>query len=267
MKTFDVTRGSLPIVVSMPHNGTQIPDYIAANMELHAHRVVDTDWYLDKLYDFAIEMGCNLIKPVYSRYVIDLNRPETNMSLYPGSDTTELCPTTQFDKKPIYLSGKEPTDSEIRERIETFWRPYHDALDDLINETVITKGFCLLFEAHSIKSFVPRFFSGSLPDFNLGTFDTKSCSEGLSMIIEHWKPAGYSKVINERFKGGYITRHYGSPQDNIDSLQLELSQATYLEELTLSYDEEKAAAVKVEIRKLFEKLKHFSVSRAKEAKL
>ena len=216
-KIFDLQHGQLPILVSMPHNGTAIPQDIQNDMHPYALRVIDTDWYLDKLYSFANDLGCSIISPHYSRYVIDLNRPRNNESLYPGSDTTELCPTSQFDKRPIYLPGKEPTETEIKRRIETYWRPYHDCLEDTLTELVIRHGYVLLFEAHSIKSEVPRFFEGKLPDFNFGNLNGETSSKQINQLLEHWQPQGYTKVVNQRFKGGYITRHYGQPGDNIET--------------------------------------------------
>ena len=263
MANFYFSAGSLPILISMPHNGTRIPESMAARMQPYALQSVDTDWYLHQLYDFATEMGCWLINPYYSRYVIDLNRPEDNRSLYPGSDTTELCPTTQFDYRPIYLEGCEPTGDEISQRIAAFWRPYHQQLQRALAQIREKFGYALLFEAHSIKSRVPRFFDGQLADFNFGNFDEKSSSRFLSDCIEsNWqdcnKDSSYSQTFNGRFKGGYITRHYGDPEGRIESLQLELSQATYMNESNLEYDERKAAGVKRVLRSLFAKLEQYS---------
>lgn len=257
METFKFFQGDLPILVSMPHNGIEIPLDIARDMTDSALKVVDTDWYLDRIYQFAFDMGCSIIDPVYSRYVIDLNRPEDNRSLYPGADTTELCPTTQFDQQPIYLPGRKPSGDAIARRVEIFWKPYHQQLARSLKQIQAQFGYALLFEAHSIKSEVPRFFNGKLADFNFGNNDTKSSCRQLTKLIDNWQSEGYSKVVNGRFKGGYITRRYGNPTEKIDSLQLELSQATYLDEASLQYDKIKAAHVITVIETLFKKLKDF----------
>jgi len=267
MKIFEFIDGKLPILVSMPHNGSAIPDDIASTMNDYAVASIDTDWFMDRIYEFATDMGCHMLIPHYSRYVIDLNRPESNESLYPGADTTELCPTTQFDRRPIYRPDLKPDNSEITRRIEIFWRPYHQRLRESISELKRQYGYLLLFEAHSIKSVVPRFFDGQLADFNFGNYDGQSSSSELSELVKNWQPQGYSKVFNERFKGGYITREYGRPEHNIDSLQLELSQATYMDESSLSFDLEKAASVVPVIESLFKKLEQFSLERTKLAKL
>ena len=247
---YDLLKGQLPILVSMPHNGIEIPESIAKTMTPEALKVVDTDWFLDKLYDFAIDEGAWIIKPRYNRYVIDLNRPKDNLSLYPGQDTTELCPTTTFDKQAIYYHNN-PTETEIQERVDKYWRPYHLAVKGTLEAMKRQSGKALLFEAHSIKSEVPRFFDGKLTDFNFGNYNNKSCSPKLTNLLDNWQPSGYSKVINGRFKGGYLTREYGLPERGIHSIQLELSQATYMDENILKYNETKANSVRKELFSMF----------------
>ncbi|MDH5435084.1 MAG: N-formylglutamate amidohydrolase, partial [Gammaproteobacteria bacterium] len=174
MQTYKFHTGTLPILVSMPHNGSLIPENIASNMHDYALSSVDTDWYLDRLYQFALEMGCYVIEPIYSRYVIDLNRSPDDSSLYPGADTTELCPTSQFDKRPLYLPNQTPSKAEIKDRTQNYWMPYHQKIQQTISEIKSKFGCVLLYEAHSIRSKVPRFFEGQLPDFNFGTNDGKT---------------------------------------------------------------------------------------------
>lgn len=255
-KSYNLIKGSIPILVSMPHNGIVIPESIAKTMTNDALKVVDTDWYLDQLYDFAINEGAWIINPKYSRYVIDLNRSKDDLSLYPGQDTTELCPTTTFNKKPIY-KRQAPSDKEIHDRVLKYWQPYHSEVEKCLELMKKQHGIALLFEAHSIKSEVPRFFDGKLSDFNFGNYNQLSCSEQLTQLLEGWRPQGYSKVINGRFKGGYLTRKYGNPNNGFHSIQLELSQATYMDELELTYNEFKAQRVKIELRSLFNCFKTF----------
>jgi len=254
---FDIIFGSKPILISMPHNGILVPDDILLKMTDSAKLLVDTDWYLDKLYQFAVDQGCYLIKPKYNRYVIDLNRSKHDENLYPGQDTTELCPTTQFSKRKIYLDGYEPKQKEIEQRVEQYWQPYHEQIALTLAQIKDKFGIALLFEAHSIKSEVPRFFEGQLPDFNFGTYNGKSCSELLEQSFSGWEPEGYSAVTNGRFKGGYITRAYGNPRKNIHSLQLELSQATYMNEDKLEFDQGKANRVTLALQEMFEKFEQF----------
>ncbi|WP_196138499.1 N-formylglutamate deformylase [Aliikangiella sp. G2MR2-5] len=258
---YKLSRGKFPILVSMPHNGSLIPESISNKMTESAKMSKDTDWFLDKLYNFCTEMELSIIEPIFSRYVIDLNRSEDDENLYPGADTTGLCPTSQFDKTPIYLPGNEPTAEDIEARVEQFWRPYHNALKAELVRLKERHGRVLLFEAHSIKSEVPRFFDGVLPDFNFGDNSGKSTSHNLHKRINDWQPEAYSKVFNQRFKGGYITREYGVPDDNMESLQLELSQATYMNEDELSYNDERAKQVQVELRALFNNLKEYVASK------
>ncbi len=256
--SYTLIRGSVPLLISMPHNGEAISDDIAATMTPKALTVADTDWYIDKLYDFAEQLGAYIIKPRYSRYVIDLNRSKTNENLYPGANSTELCPTTAFDLSPLYLPEQQPCQAEINRRIELYWQPYHQALAHSLQAMKAQYGKVVLLDAHSILSQVPRFFEHKLPDFNFGTADGKSCSQSLIKYVEQLDLAPYSSVINGRFKGGYITRAYGKPDENIHAIQLELSQATYLQEPTNKYLLDKAEQVKIKLKMFVQSLISFA---------
>jgi N-formylglutamate deformylase len=254
METFALHQGSAPLLISLPHDGTQLPDAIAARLTPSARRVPDTDWHVSRLYAFARELGASMIVPMFSRYVVDLNRPPDNASLYPGQNTTGLCPIVQFSGEPIYQAGAEPSDSEIGERIETFWRPYHGALQAELMRIRATHGRVVLWEGHSIRSVVPFLFDGRLPDFNLGTSGGASCAADLQTRLENVLAAqpDYTHVVNGRFKGGYITRHYGEPAQDIDAIQLELAQLNYMDEDSFEYREDLAARTQRVLRGLLE---------------
>lgn len=255
---FELSQGTVPLLISMPHNGELIPDDIASTMTPDALNVADTDWYKDRLYDFAKALGAYIIKPHYNRYVIDLNRDPAGANLYPGANSTELCPTTAFDLSALYKKGMQPSSEEIERRVALYWQPYHDALADTLANIKAKHGVAVLLEAHSIMSHVPRFFEGQLPDFNFGTASGESCSEQLIEQVESIDFSPYSQVTNGRFKGGFITRHYGDPKNNIHALQLELSQATYMVEEEHLYDEDKAEQVKPKLETLVKQLLKFA---------
>ena len=221
----------------MPHSGIEIPEYIVKTMTQEALMRKDTDWFVDKLYDFAPLLGANIIKPTFSRYVIDLNRGVDRINLYPGANSTELCPTTTFNLSSIYLEGKEPSVEEIENRIEKYWQPYHNCIQKRLAEIKAKHGFAILLDAHSILSEVPRFFEGQLPDFNFGTVDDTSSASAVINSIQGINYSPYSMVCNQRFKGGYITRAYGQPDENIHTIQLELSQHTYMNESDLTFNQ------------------------------
>ncbi|CAN7214376.1 N-formylglutamate deformylase [Caballeronia sp. LjRoot31] len=245
-QVFTLKRGTAPLLISIPHAGTQIPADIAASMTPIAREVDDTDWHLERLYAFAVEMGASILVPANSRYVIDLNRPPDGANLYPGRDTTGLCPVDTFNSEALYPAGAAPSDAQIAERREKYWRPYHDALTEELARLKAAHDKALLWEAHSIRSHVPRFFDGKLTDFNFGTAAGESAVAGLAEKLEAMVvgQGAYTAVANGRFKGGYITRHYGAPQDGIHAVQLELSQVTYMEETRpYAYDEARAARV------------------------
>ncbi|MEX3936064.1 N-formylglutamate deformylase [Paraburkholderia phymatum] len=246
LPVFSLHRGSLPMLISIPHLGTRIPDDIAAAMTPVAARTDDCDWHLDRLYAFAKRMGASILTPTYARYVIDLNRPPDGANLYPGQDTTGLLPADTFDKEPLYRDGHLPDDAEVARRRDAYWKPYHVALQGELAALKAQHGNVLLWEAHSIRSQVPRFFDGRLPDFNFGTSNGASAVEGLAETLANIVNVhgGYTAVANGRFKGGYITRHYGQPARNVHAIQLELSQITYMQEqMPYAYDEALAAKV------------------------
>ena len=254
MDTYTLHRGSAPLLVSLPHDGSVLPADLAERMTPEARRVPDTDWHVSRLYAFARELGASMIVPVHSRYVVDLNRPSDNASLYPGQNTTGLCPIVQFSGEPIYQAGEEPRSDEIAQRIATYWQPYHTALSDEIARLHARHGRVVLWEGHSIRGEVPFLFEGRLPDFNLGTAEGASCSPVLQQRLTDVLAAqrDYTHVANGRFKGGHITRHYGRPDDGIDAVQLELVQRNYMDEATFEYLPERAASTQVVIRRLLE---------------
>jgi N-formylglutamate deformylase len=255
---FHFHQGSVPLLISMPHVGTEIPAAVAAQLEPVSTIKADTDWHLPLLYNMAQELGASVIAARYSRYVIDLNRPIDDTNLYPGQDTTGLCPVDTFHKEPLYAAGKLPDQAEIQRRIANYWQPYHSQLQQELARLRRQHGIALLWDAHSIASVVPRFFSGKLPDLNFGTAEGRSCDadmqHALAQVMHHTAHAKrYSHVFNGRFKGGHITRHYGHPEDNIHAVQLEMSQCLYMEEQEpFSYREDLAAQVQPLLRELLQ---------------
>jgi N-formylglutamate deformylase len=248
--SYTLIKGSVPLLISMPHNGQDIPSSIANTMTEKAKLVADTDWYQDKLYDFAVELGTYILIPKYNRYVIDLNRDPKGVNLYPGANSTELCPTTAFDQSALYLPENMPSEDEIQQRITRYWQPYHQAIITTLADIKQQFNGAVLLEAHSILSHVPRFFDGQLPDFNFGTANVASCAIELITAVENIDFTPYSKVSNGRFKGGFITRCYGQPEQNIHALQLELSQRTYMNEPSNEYNEVLAEQVKIKLKAL-----------------
>ncbi|MFM9887907.1 MAG: N-formylglutamate deformylase [Burkholderiales bacterium] len=252
MELFRYQPGSSPLVVSIPHVGTHIPPGLATRMTPAALRLPDTDWHLDRLYNFLAGLDPTVLMATHSRFVIDLNRPPDNQNLYPGQDTTALVPVDCGDRSPIYLD-EVPDQSEIEARRARYWNPYHHRLESALQETKARHGYALLWDAHSIRSELPRFFDGPLPDLNLGTADGRSCGAGLGehlLAIARGAPT-FSSVLNGRYKGGHITRHFGCPSEHIHAVQLELSWATYMDEdYPFAFRDELAAGVRPVLKKL-----------------
>lgn len=250
---FRFTPGSAPMLLSIPHGGTDIPDELAGHYAPSAAARADTDWHLGQLYDFAGEMGISVLAARWSRYLIDLNRPPEDSNLYPGQDTTGLCPLDTFTRERLYLPGHEPDAVDIARRLEQYWQPYHRQLQAELARLLALHGRVVLWDAHSIASMVPRFFEGRLPDLNFGTADGTSCSLQLQGAIMQGAAAQdlYSFIFNGRFKGGHITRRYGDPARGVHAIQLEMCQCLYMDETPpFAYRPEAAARVQPLLRAL-----------------
>ncbi len=233
-----VEPGDAPLVLSVPHAGTRLPGEVEMRLVSPWLARKDTDWYVDRLYSFAGELGATVIRTLLSRTVIDVNRDPEGRSLYPGQATTELCPTTTFDGEPLYPAGREPDARGIAARRARYYAPYHDAISNELARLRKTHDTVVLFDAHSIRSVVPRLFEGTLPVFNLGTNSGRSCAPALARSLQDICAAsGLPTVVDGRFKGGYITRQYGQPESGVHAVQLELAMRAYLEEPTTRFRE------------------------------
>jgi N-formylglutamate deformylase len=264
---YDFEAGTIPLLVSMPHVGTRIPEDVAATMTPAARLMADTDWHLRELYGFARELGASTLAARWSRYVIDLNRPADDTNLYPGQDTTGLCPLDTFACEPLYPPGRAPDEAEVRRRLGLYWQPYHDRLRAELGRLLAAHGTVVLWEAHSIASFVPRFFEGKLPDLNFGSAGGASCDPALTERVVAAARAGgnYTMAINGRFKGGHITRTYGQPARGIHALQLEMCQSTYMDEAApFGYRPGLAGQVQPVLRRMLEAAADWAAGRARE---
>ena len=230
--TFQLHRGDVPLLVSMPHAGTEIPQELRASYVPRALDVEDTDWHMPRLYAFAETLGASVLQPVHSRYVIDLNRPPDDTPMYPGASNTELCPTRFFTGDRLHVQGGPDAGEQARRR-ERYWQPYHDALAGELERLRALHGFALLWDAHSIRSEIPWLFEGKLPDLNIGTASgaaaDASIAQAVAAVAARQEP-GVTHAVNGRFKGGYITRRYGRPAEHVHAVQLEMTQRLYMRE-------------------------------------
>lgn len=251
MSAFHFHQGQGPLLVSIPHVGLEIPDDIKQGMTEAGLSMIDTDWYVDRLYDFLRDMDVSIISAKYNRYVVDLNRGTDGISLYPGQKVTGLCPITTFNDEPLYKDCVAP---DVDERAEKYWKPYHDKIASELSRIKNKFGRAMLWDAHSIASHVPELFDGQLPDLNIGTGNGSSTGhvlvEKLDDIIQK---SPYSAALNGRFKGGYITRNYGDPENNIHAVQLEISQVTYMDEAPANnFREDKANKLRPVLKALIQ---------------
>jgi N-formylglutamate deformylase len=250
---FSLQRGSVPLLVSMPHVGSAIPLGLQPAYTPAALQVEDTDWHLHDLYSFLPELGASVLMPHTSRYVIDLNRPPDDAAMYPGAANTELCPTRFFSGAPLYRPGREPALDERTRRREAYWQPYHDALTAELERLKALHGFALLWDAHSIRSQIPWLFEGQLPDLNIGTAGGASADPAITaaLVRECAAHPEFTAAVNGRFKGGYITRHYGQPSRHLHAVQLEMCQSLYMQETQpFAYDPALAAQIEPLLRNM-----------------
>lgn len=257
MNLHEISRGDSPLVIDVPHAGTFVPSEIAPRLASAALPLPDTDWHVGKLYAFAPDVGATLVVATHSRYVVDLNRDPTGASLYPGADETELCPTRTFANEPIWREGHAPDAAEIGARRTQYFDPYHAALAAEIGRVRARHGYVVLLDGHSIRAEVPRFFADRLPDLNLGTASGASCAPAVETVAGKvlGSAAAFTHVVNGRFKGGYVTRHYGRPALAAHALQLEIAQACYMDEAPpFGWDAARATALGAVLRRLVDAL-------------
>lgn len=254
---FTLVPGDTPLLVNVPHAGLGLAPGLETRLTQAGQKLADTDWHVGTLYEFVTGLGAGLMVAAQSRYVVDLNRDPGGRALYPGADNTEICPTRGFDGASLYREGEAPGDAEIAARVTQYWQPYHDRLGAELDTIRARHGYAILLDGHSICAEVPRFFAGRLPDLNLGTNDGRSCAPGLAdaAVKVLGGASGLTHIHNGRFKGGYITRHYGRPAEGLHALQLEIAQACYMDETRpRHWDAARAARLSAVLRQLVETL-------------
>jgi formiminoglutamase len=262
----EILRGDGPVVLGMPHTGTHVPDDIADGLNDNGRILADTDWHVDRLYDGLLP-GATVVRARFHRYVIDANRDPSGKSLYPGQNTTGLCPLTDFDNRPIWCDGREPDAAETARRLRDFHTPYHAALAAELDRVRARHRVVVLYDCHSIRSVVPHLFDGTLPDFNIGDNDGTTCAPEVTELVTAICSSadGYSSVVNGRFKGGWTTRHYGRPDQGMHAIQMELAQSTHLatEKAPFAYDETRAGRLRTPLKSILAALEGWALAQPK----
>ena len=256
MNLIEITRGDGPLVLGLPHTGTDIPEDCLASLNDRGREMADTDWHIHRLYN-GLAADVTAVRTPIHRYVIDVNRDPSGDSLYPGQNTTGLCPLTDFDGLTIYLDGQEPDAEEIERRRIAYHAPYHAALGAELERVKAKHGFALLYDCHSIRSHIPFLFDGTLPDFNIGTNQGVTCASDIAtQVMNICKNAGgYTAILNGHFKGGWTTRHYGRPAEGLHAIQMELAQSTYMiERAPWSYVDDIAEHTRAHLKTILQTL-------------
>ena len=255
MTPVEVTRGDGPIVLGLPHTGTFVPQDIFERLTPRGKTLSDTDWHIHQLYD-GLMPNVTMVRATFHRYVVDANRDPSGQSLYPGQNTTTLVPMTDFDGAPIWADV--PSEDEVKTRTETYHAAYHAALQAEIERARARHGVAILYDCHSIRSQIPYLFEGTLPDFNIGTNMGTTCAPEIETATARICDAapGFTSVVNGRFKGGWTTRHYGRPEEDVHAIQMELAQSTHLENENAgwAYAPEKAARLRPHLKSILSAL-------------
>lgn len=249
MNPVEVVEGDGPLILGLPHTGTDVPLAIMARLNARGQLLSDTDWHVHRLYDGLVPEATT-VRATFHRYVIDANRPPDGASLYPGKNSTGLVALTDFDGQPIWTTP--PDEAEIEARRRDFHAPYHAALTAQIARVKARHGVAILYDCHSIRARIAFLFPGTLPDFNIGTDEGRSCAPQIATWVQEncAKAEGYSHVLNGRFKGGWTTRHYGRPDQRVHAIQMELAQSTHLVSETppFAYDPDKGERLRAVLR-------------------
>jgi formiminoglutamase len=251
-----VIEGDGPLVLGQPHGGTWVPDDLRARLNERGRALADTDWHIARLYD-GLCPGATIVRAEFHRYVIDANRDPSGASLYPGQNTTGLCPTIDFNGELLYRAGEEPTEDEIATRRKVYHAAYHTALARQLDRVKARHGYALLYDCHSIRGEIPFLFDGALPDFNIGSNDGATCAPALEAAVTNIcrgaEAEGYRWALNGRFKGGWTTRHYGKPENGVHAIQMELAQRTYMQECApWTYEAAQAERLRHHLRAILE---------------
>ena len=262
MSVFEIHKGSSPVILGFPHTGTDVPAAIWERLNDNGRLLADTDWHIHRLYDGLLD-DATTVRATFHRYVIDANRDPAGVSLYPGQNTTGLIPDTDFDGKPIWKDGQAPGEADIAARLRDFHAPYHAALAAEIERVKAIHGVAVLYDCHSIRSHIPFLFAGTLPDFNIGTDNGKTCAPAIeeATVAATAAAAGYTSILNGRFKGGWTTRHYGRPEAGMHAIQMELAQSTHLatETLPFAYDDDKAARLRAHLKDVLTRIEQIAL--------
>ena len=257
MAVFETRQGTSPVILGFPHTGTDVPADIWERLDDNGRILADTDWHIHHLYDGLLD-NITTVRATFHRYVIDANRDPEGVSLYPGQNTTGLVPETDFDGKPIWKDGAAPGEADIASRLRDFHMPYHAALAAEIERVKAIHGVAVLYDCHSIRSHIPFLFDGKLPDFNIGTDMGRTCDPAIeaAAVETSGSAAGYTCVLNGRFKGGWTTRHYGKPESGVHAIQMELAQSTHLaaEMPPFAYDTAKADRLRTHLKAILERI-------------
>jgi N-formylglutamate amidohydrolase len=256
---------SSPLVVSVPHAGTDVPALDAPLLRARGAALLrDADAFVDRLVERAPALGAPLVVARISRYVLDVNRA-------PDDVDHEVCPDVERPARAsargliwrtstdgVALMTRPLSRDELRSRVERVHAPYHTALGALLEARRQRYGFAVLLDAHSMPSTGRPGHSdpgARRADIVPGDVRGASCAPSLSRLVaQHFETAGYRVKPNDPYMGGYITRAHGHPARCVHAIQLEVNRDLYLEEDAVRWEPAKADRLQAALTALIERL-------------
>lgn len=227
----EMTRGNLPIVLGIPHSGTDVPDDIADTLNETGLELAETDWHIDRLYS-GLGMDLSVVRTSVHRYALDVDHPPAGSEPFPWLNASGLFPLTDRMGAAIYRENAVPGRQEMAERIERFHVPYHAAISEELARLKAEHGVALLFDCHSIQSINPQDGILKCPDFNIWTNLSKSCSPSMEKsVYTRCKAAqNFETALSAGTNGGWSVLKHGKPERNTHAMRLELAQRSYMDE-------------------------------------
>ncbi|EAV43452.1 formiminoglutamase protein [Stappia aggregata IAM 12614] len=244
-----VEEGQSPLIVCLPHSGTDIPNAVEKRLNATGRLQADLAWRLERVFDFHGELNATVLRSSISRYVIDLDRdPKTPVSAA-NDPARALCPATTLDGKRIYQEGEEPGPTEIEQRSLLFYTPFHKALRHQIDRLLRSHGKVIVLDCQSMRSHIKGVTDNGLPIVSIGTAGGTSCDPDLrNVLVGSFKGLeGFTVSVDEQIKGGFITQTFGRPERGLHAMTLLLAQRSYLRHESPPFEPDKARMARLKV--------------------
>ncbi|WP_300032082.1 N-formylglutamate deformylase [uncultured Roseobacter sp.] len=251
----EMISGDSPLIMCLPHTGTDIPPLYWKRLNDNGQMLRDTDWHLDRLCK-GLAPQATVVRARFSRYLSDVNRDPDGQPPYPDKLNSNLIPYADQDGVPIW--DTPPMLREISALRAAFFVPYHAALQGQIARVQSRFGHAVICDCHSVRSRIPHRSDGQMPDLNIGTRGGTACDQRLSARVAAicQTTSQYTTAFDGRFQGEWVTRRYGRPARGVHLIQIEIAQDNYLAEEAepWEYDEVKAEPLREVLRSVLNEM-------------